>query len=124
MKKNIRKIALSIVSLGAIFGIEISSARAEIFMPPCGMLGLPCNANGVEGVLSGFLGWLLATIGFLAIISFAISGILYFTAAGSEDQAKVAKRAMLYSVIGVIVVLSAFVIIQAIDLALKGRSSF
>lgn len=92
----------------------------SIYIPGSGETGLPDSPGGIPGILSNFLDWLLLVIGFIAIIGFAISGILYFTAAGSEDQAKTAKKAMLYSIIGVVVTLAAFVIVQAVDAALNG----
>jgi purine-cytosine permease-like protein len=69
------------------------------------------------------MNWLLAILGIFGIIGFVISGILYLTAAGNDDQISTAKNAMKYSIIGVIVALLGFVIIQAVNTLLSGNSS-
>lgn len=75
--------------------------------------GLP--GGSVYDIIENTLGWLLAILGFIAILGFVISGIMYLTSAGDEGQAEKAKNAMKYSIIGVIVALMGWVIIQAVD---------
>ncbi len=67
--------------------------------------------------------YLLAIVGILGILGFVVSGILYLTAAGDEDQVGKAKNAMMYSIIGVIVALLGFVVISAISQVFVGRSA-
>jgi hypothetical protein len=74
--------------------------------------------NIVESVLN----WLLALLGIFGIIGFVISGIIYLVSAGDEDTIERAKRAMTWSIIGVIVGLMGFVIIQAVNSMLGGSS--
>ena len=71
-------------------------------------------------IVSGTMDWLLAIVGFLAIIGFVISGILYLTAAGNDGQIKTAKEAMKWSIVGVIVALVGYVVILAVDFWLTG----
>ena len=75
--------------------------------------GLPTGS--IYNIISSTLSWLLGILGFIAVIGFVISGILYLTAAGNEAQAEKAKNAMTYSIIGVIVALIGYVIIQAVN---------
>ena len=84
--------------------------------------GLPGGLIG--DILVNILVWMLGIFGIIGIIGFIISGIIYITAAGDEDRMAYAKRAMLYSIIGVVVGLVGFVIIQAVDMALNAISSF
>ncbi len=86
--------------------------------------GLPSPGGGIMQILGNLLAWLLGIVGIIAIISFVISGIQYFAAAGEESKMETAKRTMTYSIIGVIVVLASFVIIQAINFALQGNAFF
>lgn len=78
----------------------------------------------VYNIISATLQWLLAILGFIAVIGFVISGILYLTAAGNETQIEKAKTAMTYSIVGVIVALMGYVIIQAIEGWLGTSTSF
>lgn len=80
-------------------------------------------AGGILEITKQLMNWLLALVGFIGIIGFVIAGILYLTAAGDEDRIEMAKRAMMYSIIGVIVALIGFVIIQAVTSWLGGSST-
>jgi hypothetical protein len=86
--------------------------------------GLPDAPGGVKGVLTSFLNWLLLIIGIIAMIAFVISGLQYFMSAGDEKLAAAAKRNMTYSILGVIAALAGFVIVIAVDAALRGMSNF
>lgn len=84
--------------------------------------GLPTGT--IYQIISSTLSWLLAILGFIAVIGFVIAGILYLTAAGNETQAEKAKNAMTYSIIGVIVALMGYVIIQAVNSWLGTSANF
>jgi len=75
-------------------------------------------------IISDIAFWLLAIFGFIAIIGFVISGIMYLIAAGDEDRQEQAKRAMYYSITGVIVGLVGLVVIYAVTSFLGGSSAF
>lgn len=78
----------------------------------------------IEDVTTNLMQWFLYIFGMLAIIAFTVSGIMYLTAAGDENQIDKAKRQMIYSVVGVIVALSALIILNAISDWLAGSSTF
>ncbi len=76
----------------------------------------------VYDIIVALMKWLLALIGFLAVIAFVIAGVLYLTSAGSEDQVARAKRMTMYGFIGTVIALAGAVIIMAVDKMLKGQS--
>lgn len=78
----------------------------------------------IYSIINATLSWLLGILGFIAVIGFVISGILYLTAAGNETQIEKAKSAMTYSIVGVIVALMGYVIIQAVELWLGAGATF
>jgi hypothetical protein len=82
------------------------------------LTGLPESTVG--GIIENALLWILGIFGFLGVIGFAISGIIYITAAGDDDRMKTAKQAMQYSMMGVIVGLSGVVVIMAVNAFLNG----
>jgi hypothetical protein len=86
--------------------------------------GLPDPAGGFEEILGNALNWLLGIIGIIALISFIISGLQYFFAAGDERKVEAAKKNLTFSIIGIIVALSGYIIIQAIESALDAVSIF
>lgn len=96
--------------------------RTSIIPPEVYNSGL--SNSTVRGILVNLLNWLLGILGILAIIAFIISGIQYLLSYASEDLAEKAKKNMTYAIIGIVVALSSFVILQAIELALQGSYSW
>lgn len=80
--------------------------------------GLP--SGSIYNIVATIVGWLLAMFGLLGIFGFVVSGIMYLLAAGEEDMAKKAKKGLMYSIIGIIVGLSGYVIMQAVSGLLSG----
>ena len=80
--------------------------------------GLP--GNSILNIITSILMWLLTAFGFVGIIGFLIAGVLYLISAGDEKQAETAKKAMKYSIYGVVVGLAGAVIIQAAHFLLSG----
>ncbi len=78
----------------------------------------------VSDLIRNLMLWLLYIVGFVAIIAFVISGIQYLLAGASEEMAKKAKANMQYAIIGVVVALSALIIIRAIQGVLSGAWIF
>jgi cytochrome bd-type quinol oxidase subunit 2 len=77
-------------------------------------------SNQLSTIISNIAFWLLAVFGFIAVIGFVISGITYLVSAGDEDTQERAKRAMYYSITGVVVGLAGLVVIYAVDMFLRG----
>ncbi len=85
--------------------------------------GLPGPASGVKGIIENLLKWLLLLFGFFSIIGFVVSGIMYLVAAGDEDVQKRAKKAMTYSIMGVLVGLVGLIILQQVDALLRASDT-
>jgi hypothetical protein len=100
---------------------EEQSRIGELVFPT--QSGLPDPTGGLKGILRTLLFWLLSIIGVIALISFVIAGIQYLMATGNERTIEAAKRNLTYSILGIIIALSGFVIIQAIDYALRATNS-
>lgn len=118
-----------VVSFGVVSGIAEAAVTCPANFNDSGAgVCVPTNTglsqSSVEYVLETFMKWLLAIFGFIAIIAFIISGLQYLTAAGDENQAETAKRNMKYSIIGILVALSGYVILTAIAALLEGSTSF
>ncbi len=87
-----------------------------------GQFGLP--AATIVQIVTALLTWLLIIVGMVALIAFFITGIMYLTAAGDDHQIERAKTGMKASIIGVIVALAGYVILQAVFQLLSGSSVF
>jgi hypothetical protein len=83
--------------------------------------GLP--QGSILGIASNLLFWLLAIFSILGVVGFVISGIMYLVSTGDDSMISRAKTAMMYSIIGIIVGLSGFLIMQAVSMLLSGAST-
>lgn len=90
----------------------------------CFPTGTGLSEKTIAEILRNLLLWIIYVFGFIAIGAFVISGIQYLVSAGDEDTINTAKRNMKWSLVGVIVALSAFVIIKAITAALQATTLF
>lgn len=118
--KKIKNLSAILFSAAFVF-FHTAVAYAQQYSVPTGT-GLPDSGKGIRGILANLLSWLLGVFGMLALISFIVAGILYLTSAGDEKRMQSAKRAASYSILGVVVALSAFVVVQAVDKALNAAS--
>ncbi|MFA9262374.1 MAG: pilin [Undibacterium sp.] len=82
------------------------------------------STQDAKVIVKNVMNWLLAVLGFIAVIGFVISGIQYLMAAGDEKTIETAKTNMKYSIIGVIVALSGYIVITAIDSLLNATTQF
>jgi len=114
MKRKMKKI----ISAGILL---LPLAALAQFQQPAGT-NLP-QASLFE-IIQNIMMWVLGILGFVAVIGFVISGIMYLVAAGNEDSQKAAKRAMFYSITGVIVGLVGLVILFAVQKLLGAQNQF
>ncbi len=96
-------------------------AFAQLDTSAGGGTGLP--SGSIFSIVKSVMNWLLGLVAIVGVIGFAISGILYLTAAGDEDRIGTAKKAMTYSIIGVIVALLGLVMLKAASSLLGGSST-
>lgn len=116
--KNKIKAVLSL----AIVALMMFPAAASL-----AAFGIPQGTNlpggTITGIISNLMQWILMIIGFLGVIGFAISGVLYLTSAGDEGRIGQAKQAMLMSIVGVIVAIIGVVVMQAAKALLEGTNT-
>jgi hypothetical protein len=115
-----RKIKLMTSSLISVILLAPFAVMAQLKPPTTGDTGLP--QGSIFDIIKNVMLWLLGLLGFVAVIGFVISGIMYLVAAGDEKRQESAKRAMYYSIIGVIVGLVGLVILYAVQKMLGGQS--
>ncbi|NCA93789.1 MAG: hypothetical protein EOM84_01280 [Sphingobacteriia bacterium] len=105
---------------GMIFLIFPFWAGAQYATPT----GTQLPGGDLTEIIIGIMQWILVILGAIGVIGFVIAGIIYLTSAGDDNRIGTAKKAMLYSIIGVIVGIMGYVIIQAVNSMLDGGASF
>jgi hypothetical protein len=121
MKNKIKKIGYTIAS-ASILMPAVALAQWSAGKTNAQNSGTPTGS--IYEIIHMIMNWLLAIVGFLGIIGFVIAGIMYLTSAGDETRIEKAKKAMLMAIVGVIVALVGFVIIQAVDRMLNAQNGF
>lgn len=135
MKNKLATILLLLVFSLVLLGMG-TEVRADVGEPvkcdpdyfkPLGPTCIPIDTGlsekSIAEITVNFMKWLLGIFGFIAIIAFVISGVQYLVSAGEEKAIETAKRNMKWAIVGVIVALSGYVIVQAISMALEATST-
>ena len=120
-----------VVSFVLVFGIMLSFGGSASAIDGGWKAGYGKTVEGTGGLSSQpisviilvMMRWLLYLVGFLAVIAFVISGILYLTSAGDDERIERAKTTMIYAIVGVIVALLGLIIINAVQTWLGGQSA-
>lgn len=81
--------------------------------PECFACGI-CSQKDVFQEVVNIIAFIYSIVGGLAVIVLIIGAIMYITAAGSSERVQLAKRAITSAIIGLIIVLVAVVLINAV----------
>ena len=77
----------------------------------------PAGGKEVGTIVTDVINIMLYVVGILSVIMIIFAGIRYATSAGAPDKVKSAKDTMLYSVVGLVIAIFAFAIVNFV---LKG----
>lgn len=112
---------------GAVIGLAIVLAAPSFLTEIINIFG---GTNGITTAgLTGptfyqigvnILNLLLSILGIIAIISLVIGGGMYLTSYGDEKRIETGKKIIVYSIIGIVVALSAVVIVNEISSLISG----
>lgn len=79
-------------------------------MSECGME----EGNTLMSTLQVIINVVIGVIGFIAVVVIIIGGVQYTTSAGASDKVKKAKDTIMYGIIGLVVALLAYAIVNFI----------
>lgn len=72
----------------------------------------PLGETNVQGIIGRIIKFILGLTGVIALVMFIYGGFLWMTAAGSSDGIEKAKGILLWSTIGIIIIFSAYAIVD------------
>lgn len=115
IKQALIVLGLTIGALTLLSALPMASAA---FISPEDNIPVVSEATGGEGsirrlvlrIINFFLGFL----GILAVIMVIYGGVTYVTAAGAEDSVGNAKKIILYALVGIVIILLSFAIVNTI----------
>ena len=79
-----------------------------------------CEGNDLNSIITIIINTLLIVIGMVAVIMIIMGGISYATSQGDPSKVKKGKDTILYGIIGLVVALLAFAIVNFVLAALNG----
>ncbi len=72
----------------------------------------PTNGTGLTDIFKNIFNVVIGIVGILAVVMIVLGGINYTTSAGDASKVKKAKDTILYGIIGLIISLLAFAIVN------------
>lgn len=121
MKQSIHRIIIVVAVVSTAVCLAVSIPAAAQINP----LDASCNAAGankskelcsgggsLEDVLANVISAMIFLIGAAAVVAIVIGGIYYVTAAGDESKVKSAKNTIMYAVIGLILAVVSYGIVD------------
>lgn len=73
------------------------------------------EANLVGRLISDIIPIILGVAGFVAVIMIVISGIQFITSSGNPEAAGAARNRLVYALIGFVVIIMSFAILQVVN---------
>lgn len=80
------------------------------------------NQSTLSGLITTILNFVLMLAGIIAVVFIIIGGYRYMTAGGNEENAEKGRKALVNAIIGLLIVILAFTIVQVVSNALTSSS--
>lgn len=138
-----RKIVMMVVSMVAVLGLGVAVLMPTAVYATCdGVSGTQlaaCSAceaeegaewdhaagkcggksKDINNIIHTVINTMLFIVGILAVVMIIFAGIRYVTAAGDKGKVDTAKNTIIYSIVGLVVSIVAFALVQWVFDALK-----
>ncbi len=102
IKSIIAFVLLSFVSAGTALAIDIDIINT-------------ITTSDFTKIVSNFIKWSLGVAGSVALVALIVGGVMYMTSAGEEQKATQAKKLILWTIIGLVVILLSYAILSLIN---------
>ena len=125
MKKLKQLVLASLLVVGVAAVVVPVASVAAADLDPCTLNPGMCagKETDVNNIFKTIVNVLLFVVGIIAVIMIIISGIRYTASAGNANSVAGAKNTLLYSVIGLVVAIFAYAIINFIVFKATGGTS-
>lgn len=121
MKKTVVSIAIMICAVFGLATLSTVSLSSNVSAQVSDGIGAATTSemegrkiDGDSGLVKSVVNILLWVIGILSIIMIIFSGIRYVTSSGDASKTKAAQNTLIYSVVGLIVAIMAWAIVDLV----------
>ena len=121
---KLKKIALLIGIVFILFAAQPVLAQGLFSDVPCFGTGAgykDCSLCDFLYLLLKLANWGLSIMGAVALLGFVIGGVIWLTSAGSQNQISMGKNILTGTLMGIIIILSAYIIVNFTVSALTGQ---
>ena len=133
MKQTLQKINwLNIAQIAAVFGFafitlvvpQVTEAQLiQQFANNCpAETGVRCTEGNIASIFRLIINWALAISFIAAVIILIYGGFQYITSAGNADGAKNGKAAVFNALIGIVIIVLSYIIVQIVYRFVAGNS--
>jgi hypothetical protein len=118
---------LAIVALIAFSPLVVPTHRAEAafvdqFLNNCPAdTGVRCDGGSISSIFRLIINWALAIAFIAAVVVLIYGGFLYITSAGNADNATKGKTAIINAIIGIVIIVLSYVIVQIVFRFVTGQ---
>lgn len=126
MKQTAKKINfLKIAELVLVTGLVLAplAAMAIPAINCTDLNGVNCQATSVNGLIKTVINWLLGIAFGIAVLFLIIGGFWYITSAGNEETAEKGKGTAINAIIGIVIIILSYVIVNVISNLVTNTSS-
>lgn len=134
MKQMLKKLNwLNVAQIVVMFGLMIMpfalpsithGALIDSFANNCPAdTGVRCTEGSIASIFRLIINWALAIAFIAAVIVLIYGGFLYITSAGNADNATKGKTAIQNALIGIVVIVLSYIIVQIVYRFVSGQSS-
>ncbi len=85
--------------------------------------GMPTDLIGVDGVFTKLTNTVLYAVGIISVVMLIIGGIRYVISGGDSKKVTDAKNTIMYAIIGLIIAILAFAIVNFVISAVGGTTT-
>lgn len=102
--------ALPVAAIGNIRCPDGTTVTGDL--SKCDKIKSDLNNNNLMGTFNQIINVIIGVIGFIAVIVIILGGVQYTTSAGDSNKVKKAKDTIMYGIIGLVVALLAYSIVN------------
>lgn len=105
---NAKKLGLTLLTLGVM--VLPFAAQAISFEDPSSTFRL--GTSDLKAAVVNIINWILGLLGIIAVIMILYAGFQWMTAGGNEDKVESSKKMISAAVIGLVIILLAWAIVN------------
>ena len=104
-----RTLTVALLTLAAV-AVPLAAAHGVSYIDPSQSIGL--GSADLRTTVTNIINWVLGLLGIIAVIMILYGGFIWLTAAGNEENVTKAKNILSAAIIGLVIVLLAWAIVN------------